>query len=149
MKIYKRVGSIFSLTQEDAEGLLIFIPPGLTTMRSDFNDFVAPLERVFSSDDGINAYRDNRTGQIVVAHENKANVLPSRDDAIRIVRAALGVVRRCRLKKIAMTGIRFAGKYSFPYYMERELVSWIDYSEFESVVFVDKRGGFAFIDGEV
>ena len=154
MRLCKRTGSIFSVSYTDADALLVFVPAGLTALRVDYKAFVSTLDCVFTSEKGVKAYRDNKTGQLIVAYENPKNIIPDMDEATNIISEVLSAAARFQVKKIAMIGLRFHGNHSSSYYMERELIRlvsmWCDSNpnEIESVMFVDKRGGFSFVGEE-
>ncbi len=143
-------GSIFSLSYDDADGVAVFIPCGLTAIRMDFHRFISSAECVRRAVDGISVYKKAGTGQTVVAFENPANVMISMDDAKRIVESMLGTLAQFSVKRIAMNGIRFAAANQSSW-QERELVKWVldwcntNTNGFEFITFVDLRGGFDFL----
>ena len=143
-------GSIFSLSCDDADGVVVFIPCGLTAIRMDFRRFISSAECIHKASNGINVYKKVETGQTVVAFENHANAMISMCDARRIVESALGTMAQLSVKRIAMNGIRFAVENQSSR-QERELVKWVldwcraNANGFEFVTFVDLRGGFNFL----
>lgn len=143
-------GSIFSLSYDDADGVAVFIPCGLTAFRMDFHRFISSAECVRRAVDGISVYKKTGTGQTVVAFENPANAMISMDEAKRIVESVLETMAQFSVKRIAMNGIRFAAENRSSW-QERELVKWaldwcrVNENGFDFITFVDLRGGFNFL----
>ncbi len=148
-------GSIFSQSYDDADGVAVFVPCGLTAIRMDFRRFISSAECIHKAGNGINVYKKAETRQTVVAFENPANVMISKDDAKCIVESVLGTLAQLSVKRIAMNGIRFAAEDQSSW-QERELVKWVldwchaNANGFEFITFVDLRGGFYFLkDGRI
>ncbi len=143
-------GSIFSQSYDEADGVAVFVPCGLTAIRVDFRRYISSAECVHKTSNGINVYKKAETGQTVVAFENPSNVMISMDDAKRIVESALETLVQFSVKRIAMNGIRFA-EANQSSWQERELVKWVldwcqaNVNGFECTTFVDLRGGFGFL----
>ena len=143
-------GSIFSLSYDDADGVAVFVPCGLTAIRMDFQSFISSTECVHKANTGINVYKKADTGQTVVAFENPANIMISMDEAKHIVESVLETMAQFSIRRIAMNGIRFAAEDQSSW-QERELVKWvldwchINANGFEFITFVDLRGGFDFL----
>lgn len=143
-------GSIFL---HNADGVAVFVPCGLTAMRMNFDRYISFAECVDEASNGINVYRKAKTGQTIVAFGNPENIMVSMDDAKRIAESALETLAQFSVKRIAMNGIRFASDNQSSW-QERELVKWVlDWCQanangFESITFVDLRGGFNFLKEE-
>ena len=150
MTINSLQGSIFSPSYDDADGVAVFIPCGLTAMRIDFRLYLLFSKCVRRAGNGLKVYREMKTGQTIVAFGNPENIMVSMDDAKRIAESALETLAQFSVKRIAMNGIRFASDNQASW-QERELVEWVlDWCQanangFESITFIDLRGGFNFL----
>lgn len=150
MTINSLQGSIFL---HNADGVAVFVPCGLTAMRMNFDRYISFAECVDETSNGINVYRKAKTGQTIVAFENPENDMISMDDAKRIAESVLETLAQFSVKRIAMNGIRFASDNQSSW-QERELVKWVlDWCQanangFESITFIDLRGGFNFLKEE-
>ena len=142
-------GSVFKIPSDVAVGMAIFIPCGLTALRADWSEYrkSLALEEVVGD---LKVFGNQQTDQIVVVCENPRNRIPEDEAARRIVESALGILAKHSRKKIAMNGIRLAGQ-NHNFRQERTLVKWVtdwcgsQQNTFESVSFVDLRGGFSFL----
>ena len=150
MKLTGLTGSIFDIDNSIAEGIVIFIPCGLTSIRGEARQFLSGLEKVEAIADGFFIYNNIATAQTIAAFPNRRNTMLNEEQARYIVSRALSIMASRSVKCIAMNGIRFASE-NHDSQQERELVRWViewcrdSPNKFEKITFVDKRGGFRFL----
>ena len=150
MKLTGTTGSIFDIDSSIAEGIAIFIPCGLTAIRTEASQFLSGLEKVGAIAGGGLIYNNMATAQTITVFPNRRNTMWDKEQARYIVSQTLSIMASRSVKCIAMNGIRFVSQ-NHDSRQERALVRWIiewchdSADKFEKITFVDKRGGFRFL----
>ena len=142
-------GSVFAAEEYGADGLIVFVPCGLTAMRVEWSDF---RERLGEPDERIGdcvLFENRANWKLVIGFENIPHSF-SLDEVQTKVVASLQLLQQKGVKNVAMNGVRIdmAANELAKERSEQKLVtcvkSWCQMhpSVFESIVFFDLRGGF-------
>ena len=143
-------GSIFRANEYGADGVVVYVPCGLAAMRAEWDSFKRKLGEP-DEQTGECAVFCNRGGwKVVIGFENIQNRIYSEDEMQAMVVSSLQLLQRKGARHVAMNGIRIdmTGRRRETERPEEMLVKCVtDWclkhpSAFESVSFVDLRGGF-------
>ena len=142
-------GSVFAANEYGADGLIVFIPCGLTAMRVEWSDFRGKLGEPDERIGDCVLFQNRANWKLVIGFEN----IPysySLDEVQAKVVASLQLLQQKGVKNVAMNAVRIdmtandlANERS-----EQQLVTcvknWCQMhpSVFESIAFFDLRGGF-------
>ena len=143
-------GSIFRANEYGADGIVVYVPCGLAAMRAEWDGLKRKLGEP-GEQAGECAVFCNRGGwKVVIGFENVQNRIYSEDEMQAMVVSSLQLLQRKGARHVAMNGIRIdmTGRRRETERPEEMLVKCVtDWclkhpSAFESVSFVDLRGGF-------
>lgn len=146
-------GSVFEAEDYGASGIVIYVPCGLTALRADLPNYMIPYGLPIGEEKMYTIFRNQRkTGiKTILCDENRGNAIyPARGIPL-FLNVALNLFERMGIRRIAMNGIRVYWSDSVKdhgHLAEAFLIDsalrWLDTYEhhFESIDFVDLRGGF-------
>ena len=146
-------GSIFEAESHGAEGVAIFVPCGLTALRCELPKYMMPFGLPIGEEKAFTIFHSERqTGPLTVLCDENRNMslYPARGIPM-LLDMALSIFQRYGIRKIAMNGIRVywpqgvqdRGHLAEAYLVDN-VVYWLETHShnFESIDFVDLRGGF-------
>ena len=146
-------GSIFEAENHGAEGVAIFVPCGLTALRSELPRYMIPFGLPIGNEKAFTIFRSERQfgSFTVLCDENRSMSLYPARGIPMLLDMALSIFQRHGIRKIAMNGIRVywpqgvkdRGHLAEAYLVDNA-VHWLETHShnFESIDFVDLRGGF-------
>lgn len=146
-------GSVFEAEDNGASGIVIYVPCGLTALRSNLSNYMIPYGLPIGEEKMYTIFRTLRkTGfKTILCDENRGHAIyPARGIPL-FLNVALSLFERMGIRRIAMNGIRVywsEGVKDHGHLAEAFLLynalRWLDTYEhhFESIDFVDLRGGF-------
>lgn len=146
-------GSVFEAEDNGASGIVIYVPCGLTALRADLPNYMIPYGLPIGEEKMYTIFRNQRkTGvKTILCDENRGHAIyPARGIPL-FLNVALSLFEKMGIRRIAMNGIRVYwsedvkdhGHLAEAFLMDSALW-WLDTYEhhFESIDFVDLRGGF-------
>ena len=146
-------GSVFEAEDNGASGIVIYVPCGLTALRANLPNYMIPYGLPIGEEKMYTIFRNQRkTGvKTILCDINESNAIyPARGIPL-FLNVALSLFEKMGIRRIAMNGIRVYwsdGVKDHGHLAEAFLLysalQWLDTYEhhFESIDFVDLRGGF-------
>lgn len=146
-------GAVFEAEDNGASGIVIYVPCGLTAMRANLPNYMIPYGLPIGEEKMYTIFRSQRkTGvKTILCDENRSNAIyPARGIPLYIS-VALSLFEKMCIRRIAMNGIRVYWSegvkdrgHLAEVFLLYNALRWLDIYEhhFESIDFVDLRGGF-------
>ena len=146
-------GSVFEAEDNGAAGIVIYVPCGLTALRANLPNYMIPYGLPIGEEKMYTIFRNQRkTGvKTILCDENRGHVIHPARGIPLFLNVALSLFEKMGIRRIAMNGIRVYwsegvkdhGHLAEAFLLDSAL-QWLDTYEhhFESIDFVDLRGGF-------
>lgn len=142
-------GSVFTADEYGADGLIVFVPCGLTAMRVEWSDFGGKLGEPDGRIGDCVLFENRANWKLVIGFENIPYSVFFDEVQTKVV-ASLQLLQQKGVKNVAMNGLRIDMMVNelSKERSEQKLVtcvkSWCQMhpSVFESIAFFDLRGGF-------
>lgn len=153
VRIRTIAGSIFESEHNGAVGVAIFVPCGLTALRCELPQYMIQFGLPIGEGKAFTIFRGERPAGVVtvLCDENRSMAIYPARGIPMLLDMALRTFQRMGITRIAMNGIRVYwpqgvkdhGHLAEAYLVDNALY-WLETHEhdFESIDFVDLRGGF-------
>ena len=143
-------GSIFEAENNAADGVAIFVMCGLTGFRPNTRDYVSTLGDSIGCHEGLTMFskRTEHGDILFIYDENPDNKIYELNEMYDLVDKTLELFAGNGVRRIAMNGIRITPENTQEHLAEKHLVAFVrswcaaHKGVFETIDFVDKRGGF-------